>query len=531
PGAPVHRATPGQLAAAAVPFTFIGRITEGDDKTINLLSHETINQLYNLLDLYLVTSRSEGGPRAILEAAAANCKIISTPVGLAGDVLEQTAVYPDPPAAIHTIAQDWRANHLASLLPAHRQKVMAAHRPDTVTSYFADLYRQLTDAAFSSVASPSFTLDVQQAYWRAQISQKVGVRSPIRRLWRGWGRPALKRARAIRQKWRARRAPASKPVICLWHEFVKPPYGGGNPFMLALRKGLQARGYTVVENTFSPDVNVYVLNSIHFDVARFLEYARAHAARVIHRIDGPIHLIRGRDREKDELCYAINKEFAQTTIVQSNWTFRQMAATGYFPVNPIVLHNAADPDIFHARGRTSPSPGVKIRLISTSWSDNPRKGGPIYKWIEEHLDWERFDYTFVGRASEPFNRIRQIPPVPSDELAGILRQHDIYIAASQNDPCSNALIEALSCGLPALYLDDGGHPELVGFGGLPFRAEVEILPQLDKLAAHHALFQSLITVSSLAHVIDVYEALIAQVMQVDDVLTAVTPKRCGEREG
>ena len=37
------------------------------------------------------------------------------------------------------------------------------------------------------------------------------------------------------------------------------------------------------------------------------------------------------------------------------------------------------------------------------------------------------------------------------QLAELLRAHDVYLAPSRDDPCSNALLEALACGLPAAY--------------------------------------------------------------------------------
>ena len=91
-----------------------------------------------------------------------------------------------------------------------------------------------------------------------------------------------------------------------------------------------------------------------------------------------------------------------------------------------------------------------------------------------------------------------------------MRQHDVYITASKNDPCSNALIEALACGLPALYLNDGGHPELVGYGGLPFSDVDEILSQLDALVDSYQMFQNLIAVSSLDDVAEKYLALLRE---------------------
>lgn len=284
--------------------------------------------------------------------------------------------------------------------------------------------------------------------------------------------------------------------------------------MLALYKALRQQGVAAVQNQLHSGIIVYLLNSVHFDIHQFLKLKGEGQLRVVHRMDGPIHLVRGSDRKKDELCFQLNAKLASATVLQSAWTYQRIVEMGYQPVNPVIIHNAVDRDIFHPKGRVAFERDRKILLISTSWSDNPRKGGPIYKWIEEHLDWTRFEYTFLGRASEQFERIRQIPAVPSEKVGDLLRQHDIYITASQNDPCSNSLIEALSCGLPALYLNDGGHPELVGFGGLPFNREDEIIPQLEILVENYEMFQNLIVVPSLDDVAAKYLTLLREAAEV-----------------
>ena len=51
-----------------------------------------MNNLYNCLDLYLVTSRHEGGPQAILECASNKTPILSTDVGFANKVLTQESI-------------------------------------------------------------------------------------------------------------------------------------------------------------------------------------------------------------------------------------------------------------------------------------------------------------------------------------------------------------------------------------------------------------------------------------------------------
>lgn len=59
--------------------------------------------LYNALDLYVVSSRVEGGPQAIIEAALTRCPIVSTNVGIATEILS--------PESIYSSAEDF---HLAS---------------------------------------------------------------------------------------------------------------------------------------------------------------------------------------------------------------------------------------------------------------------------------------------------------------------------------------------------------------------------------------------------------------------------------
>jgi len=52
-----------------------------------------INELYNILDLYLVTSRLEGGPQAIVECGITRTPIISSNVGIAEQVLSKESIF------------------------------------------------------------------------------------------------------------------------------------------------------------------------------------------------------------------------------------------------------------------------------------------------------------------------------------------------------------------------------------------------------------------------------------------------------
>ena len=51
--------------------------------------NQQIYKYYNLLDLYLITSRDEGGPKSMLEAMACKVPVISTPVGQCIDIIDK----------------------------------------------------------------------------------------------------------------------------------------------------------------------------------------------------------------------------------------------------------------------------------------------------------------------------------------------------------------------------------------------------------------------------------------------------------
>ena len=62
-------------------------------KYFEMTSFQNLNELYNILDLYLVTSRVEGGPQSILETAMTRTPIISTDVGIASEILDKKSIF------------------------------------------------------------------------------------------------------------------------------------------------------------------------------------------------------------------------------------------------------------------------------------------------------------------------------------------------------------------------------------------------------------------------------------------------------
>ena len=64
-----------------------------DYKYFEMVNLEELNELYNCLDLYIVASRIEGGPQAIIECALSKTPIISTDVGVASEFLHSSSIF------------------------------------------------------------------------------------------------------------------------------------------------------------------------------------------------------------------------------------------------------------------------------------------------------------------------------------------------------------------------------------------------------------------------------------------------------
>ena len=62
-------------------------------KYFEMVNPKQLNELYNCLNLYIVASRIEGGPQAIIECGLSRTPIISTDVGIASDFLHAESIF------------------------------------------------------------------------------------------------------------------------------------------------------------------------------------------------------------------------------------------------------------------------------------------------------------------------------------------------------------------------------------------------------------------------------------------------------
>jgi glycosyltransferase involved in cell wall biosynthesis len=129
-----------ELRRLGIPFTFVGQETEADDYPWQNLPLARIAELLAASDLNLVTSRWEGAPRSLMECAALGVPVLSTPEGIAEDLLEPASIFRSLPEAVEKIAADMRGKSLGSTVEPQRARLLRDHSVEAISAQWAEIY-------------------------------------------------------------------------------------------------------------------------------------------------------------------------------------------------------------------------------------------------------------------------------------------------------------------------------------------------------------------------------------------------------
>ena len=195
------------------------------------------------------------------------------------------------------------------------------------------------------------------------------------------------------------------------------PWGGGNQFLKALISEFKEKGVHEKDPT---KACCFLFNSHHYlrDVLKLkLKYPQK---IFIHRVDGPIFLIRKKDFAIDKMIFKFSQLLADITIFQSNWSYAQCKVLGFQNERSMVIYNAPNPQYFNRQNKRPFGADGKIQLVATSWSNNWAKGFNSYKYLDENLDLNIYGFTFIGNSHIKFKNIKHIKPLSSNDLAIIV---------------------------------------------------------------------------------------------------------------
>ncbi len=292
--------------------------------------------------------------------------------------------------------------------------------------------------------------------------------------------------------------------INIFYNFANQPWGGGNQFLKTLKKQFIFKG---VYEKDSSKADCIIFNS-HHKLKEIIKLKKKYPRKIfIHRIDGPICLIRGRNLMIDKQIYKINNKIADGTIFQSKWSKRQNYRMGLKKNSfETIIMNASDPTIFFPTEKKIALDWTKkkCKIVAVSWSNNMSKGFDLYKFLDENLDFNQYSMKFIGNSPLIFKNIKNIGFHLPIKLSRVLRNCDIYLTGSKSDPCSNSLIEALTCGLPSVALNDGGHPEIIKKGGVTFNTFKECLKKIQLIRDNYDFYRKIILVPTIEDISEYY---------------------------
>lgn len=121
-----------ELITRGVRFIYFGEQTPTDDIQINTLPSQIIGFLYLYVDLSIITSTAEGGPKTILDGCITNTPVISTDVGIATDYLATEAVMASKHEFIATAARIYKDRLFKDYLIDYQQKQFQSRNDEPV---------------------------------------------------------------------------------------------------------------------------------------------------------------------------------------------------------------------------------------------------------------------------------------------------------------------------------------------------------------------------------------------------------------
>jgi glycosyltransferase involved in cell wall biosynthesis len=245
--------------------------------------------------------------------------------------------------------------------------------------------------------------------------------------------------------------------------------GGPTTFMANLKNYLDSVNFPYAKKP-------WLAKGIFFPVLYRLSVIRLvklFGGKVIQRLDGVYYPsqhgagfeIMNKDIEK------IYKHYADFVIFQSEYSKKQcFAMMGEKKETEFtIIHNGTDKKIFFSSDSAG-SIGGKVRFVMTGSFRKKAMIEPVVLALDALKEKFDFELVIIGPIIEEkierfFQRdyIRLMGPQEASSVAKTLREAHIFIHSQLNDNCPNAVLEAISCGLPVVGFDGGAMSELLFF--------------------------------------------------------------------
>ena len=264
--------------------------------------------------------------------------------------------------------------------------------------------------------------------------------------------------------------------VSIGYNIVSGPWGGGNRFLMELTRALELNGHKVVFNLGDSDIDIILIvnpsyrrnPNVTFSARKILNYLifTNPEAVVVHRIN---ECDERKNTKTMNLKLRTINYIADHTVFIASWLKNLNVWRQGSPHSVLLI--GASQDLFYPTKEKEWSKKMPLSLVTHHWGGNRLKGFDVYEYIDKLLDqplWaSKITFTYIGNLPKGsnFKNVKHIQPLDGKELADSIREHDIYLTASINEPAGYHHIEGACCGLPLLYRNSGALPEYCdGFG-------------------------------------------------------------------
>jgi len=277
----------------------------------------------------------------------------------------------------------------------------------------------------------------------------------------------------------------------------KEAWGGGSHFITGFYEYLIKLGVNVCFDLDSKNIDFIFMFDPRPDssgkngVNHIYQYIQmSPKTKVIQRINDT-DIARPLDKPwRIELLLYAN-QIASHTIFISKWLKNHYIEKGFNDKkNHTVITNGCNQKYYFPKNKKSIK-DRKVKIITHHWSDNYMKGFDIYNYLDQHLDFQNYEFSYMGRYNKQYapKNIKLIPPKYGMEVGNVLRAHDIYITGAKFEACGMHHIEAASCGLPVIYHKDGGGiVEMCKSHGVEVENEQQVLHAIEKIIKNYNVY-------------------------------------------
>ena len=201
-------------------------------------------------------------------------------------------------------------------------------------------------------------------------------------------------------------------------------------------------------------------------------FARKREVSFLYRLDGfraiYNHKTNSTQLSKSDLIQIQLFKLSDFIIFQSVYSLNCSVALGFNNPNYTIVNNGVNQSLFYPNPKNTWVHDEKLKIITASWSWHKNKG---FDLISKFSECDGVEISFFGNWPSDVSKgeVQVFDPQKPSELAEKYRDNHVLLLPSKFESCSNTALEALSSGLPIIFLQSGSNTEICGPYGIPIK--------------------------------------------------------------